>query len=436
MQEPKALVVTSSRTPKMTGASLLAALEVAEVNVRAIDVGKSMSMASSTTLRVVQVFSLELSERRLIQEIEEYQPDVVVAFDPKSSEVLGKIRAETENSFVLVSVVGQLSPNEQWGNTKSDRYLVCDDESAYELTKCGVTAELTWVTGYMGEIDFSLAGKKKRADMKTKFKLPQTVPAILVAVYGMGEQDIHDLILQLSLLGPKAVYLFDAGKDEDAASAVRRRVREVDLRAKLFGDTDDRAYLWRASDAVVAPTRSNTTARVLLVNTPWVGLGASSPDLRALMDRELAVHASTSVLVGPTLSEVVHKKTPRRGVGVDGAKVAAEAIYLLCRSKNEVLREDNDSVHVSKSKTEAPRQQVRKEEKRVASGLEDLGGSFNEGFSSSSSSMPGRQSDGETRESFGVDDDLEALKRRAATSKNVRINSELERLKNKLRSKK
>ena len=50
--------------------------------------------------------------------------------------------------------------------------------------------------------------------------------------------------------------------------------------------------------------------------------------------------------------------------------------------------------------------------------------------------MPGRQSDGETRESFGVDDDLEALKRRAATSKNVRINSELERLKNKLRSKK
>ena len=434
MQEPKTLVVTSSRTPNVTGATLLAALEVADVGVRAIDVGKSVAVASNATQRVVQAFSLELSERRLVQEIEEYRPDVVVAFDPKSCQLLGHIRAETEVPFVLVSVVGQLQPNALWGETTADRYLVCDDESAYALGKAGVDTDLVWVTGYLGEIDFSMAGKKKRLDMKAKFNLPKTVPAILVAVYGMDDKDIQDLILQLSLLGPKAVYLFDAGKDEDAASIVRRRVREVDLRAKLFGVTSDRAYLWRASDAVVAPTRAKTIARILMVNTPWVGLGPSSPGLRALMDRELAAHANTSVLVGPTLNDIVNKKTPRRGVGVDGAKVAAEAIYLLCRSKNEVLKEGN-SFGDSKEPAYKTKRESPQEGKRMASGLEDLGGSFNDDIPSSKRSYGDGHSSG-SGEGYGIENDLDALKKRAAASKNVRINSELERLKNKIRSKK
>ncbi|HWM87806.1 MAG TPA: hypothetical protein VNO33_18255, partial [Kofleriaceae bacterium] len=274
--DPSVLVVTSSGAPPAVVTPVLAALDAHGLTVRAIDVGRVGTRASGAAWRMLRAIVGELAERRLLRELAQNPPDVAIAFDPTSAAALAAVRDQADAPAPVVAVVPELEPQgEEWGAATADRYLTVDDHAAVALADGGVDGGRVLPVGPFCPLPYAQAGREARADLRARFKLPVGDPVVLVEVAGLGYDTTSQLALQLSLTGQRASYLFAAGDDADAATALRRQVPTLGLRAKLFGHTTDSPLLWRAADVVVARPRPSAVAKAMAVGARMV---AFAPD--------------------------------------------------------------------------------------------------------------------------------------------------------------
>ena len=375
---PRILVVTSARVPGDAVTPVLAALEAAGGEIRALDVGK---MSARATWRVWQTVVGELAERRLHQELAESPPDVALAFDPAAVKALAAARDEAQGGAPVVAVVPDLEPDASWGDTDADRYLAIDEEAAVALADAGVADDRIIPVGPLGERAFAEAAAEPRQLLRERFKLGGG-PIVLVQVAGLGGELASQLALQLSLIPGRPLFLFDAGGDTDAAQTLRSQVPTLDIRAKLFGTTRDAPRLWRAADVVIARPMAKTVARALILGARLVGLSPEGDDqlaaIEALEARKLARGAANPLLIASAIEPLLSQsaRTDDR-IAADGAETVADAAYLIAAQKEALLEEIHAarraerSARVDAATTAAETQQRRA---RAAGDLEDLGG--------------------------------------------------------------
>jgi UDP-N-acetylglucosamine:LPS N-acetylglucosamine transferase len=286
----------------------------------------------------------EFAERRLQRELRDHPPDVAIAFDPGSAAVLGAARDESPRPAPVVTVVPDLSPNTAWQGVDADRFLVIDDEAAVELADVGIPGERILPVGPLGEVRFAEAASSERAALRQRFKLPASEPIVLIEVEGLGHDTTSQLALQLSLLERRATYLFAAGSDIEAATALRRQVPTLDMRAKLFGATADAPHLWRCADVIVTRPRPRAIMRAMLVGAHIV---AFSPDdeqgreLAAAMEaRGLGASAGNVLLIASVLEPLLTAPARARPtVGIDGAAVIADVAWIVGSEREAVIDE-------------------------------------------------------------------------------------------------
>jgi UDP-N-acetylglucosamine:LPS N-acetylglucosamine transferase len=377
-EAPRALVVTSPGAPAGAVTPVLAAMDVAGLAVRAIDVGRVGSRSEGAVDRMLRALVGELAERRLVRELGANPPDVAVAFDPGSAQALSVARDEAARPSPVIAVITELEPAAAWAATDADRYLVVDDEAAVTLADHGVEGERILVVGPVCEHGFAAAGAEGRAAVRARFSLGDG-PMVLVEVAGLGYDTTSQLALQLSLAG-KALYLFDAGDDSDAATALRRQVPTLGMRAKLFGRTDDAPYFWRAADVVVGRPRPETAARVLAVGGRLVSLVPEDKRgealARALEARGLGATASSPLLVSSALEPLLAVR-PEARTGGDGAANVADVAWIVGAERGAVVDEarvaarqrTRERVDAAASAAEAAARS-----RAAAGGLEDLSG--------------------------------------------------------------
>lgn len=391
---PRALVVSSSGAEPGAVCALIAALEVAGVRVRALDVGRVGARSSGAVDRVLRAVVGELAERHLGRALVEEPPDVAVGFDPGTVSVLGAARDEAARPFPVVAVVPELSPGADWGGTDADRYLAVDDEAAVRLSDAGVAGERVVAVGPIAEAAFAAAAAEDRAAVRQRFKLPASGRVLLVEVAGLGYEQASQVALQLSLVGSDAVFLFDAGHDADAATALRQQVPTLDMKAKLFGATADAPLLWRAADVVVARPTPRAVARVLSLGSRMVATAAGEGGeerARALEDRQRARLAASPLLIGSALESLLSAAAPGTPSAVDGAGTAADAIWILGDERQSAVDERRSS---ASRQRQARVEQVAGAAERAAAraappgDLEDLGGGFAGDAGSSGGAAP------------------------------------------------
>ncbi len=337
------LLVSSSGAPPHAVVPVLAAAEAAGLRVRAIDLGGAGAPGSSVTDRVRRALLGEGAERRLRKELELSPPDVAVVFDPHSAQALTVARDEVANPAPVVAVVAELSPASDWAQTDADRFLALDDEAAVALADAGVEPDRILVCGAIGEVAFALAGQLDRAAARRKFNLSGQV--VLVEVAGLGAEETGQLALQLSLLDgqDRAMFLFDAAGDAEAAAVLRRSVPTLGLRAKLFGATSDSAALWRSADVVIARPTPRACARIALLGARLVALvNDSAPGLAAAASalelRKQALPARGLLLLTSALDSALRLGAPP-APSADGAAVCAEILRVLAADKRAVIDE-------------------------------------------------------------------------------------------------
>ena len=344
----KTLVVTSQGTPAGAALPVLAALEAAGHRVRAIDVGRVGTRYQSTVERVMKAISAEFAERRLSRELAANPPDVAIAFDPGATAALSELRRHSAKAVPVVAVLAELSPDPTWADVDADRYLTIDAEAAVTLADGGVSAERIMTIGPIAEFDFARAGKQKREVLRARFKLPLSEPVVLAHVAGLGPELTSQLALQLSLIDAPVTYLFAAGRDTDSAGALRRQAPTLSLRAKLFGETDDEALLWRAADVVIAVPSDRIAQRALVLNTKMIALLPEDAEgqrvVAGIEDRGLGTSAANALMISGSLEPLLtrpHKASAR--TGADGASNVADIATVVGRQSKAVVNEARQS---------------------------------------------------------------------------------------------
>jgi hypothetical protein len=340
----RVLVVTSAGSSGDAAMPVLAALEAAKHRVRAIDVGRVGASGGGAAWRVVKAISGELAERRLARELGASPPDVAVAFDPGSTMALLELRRHAPNPVAVLAVIGELSPDPVWGEVPADRFLAVDDEAAVALADAGVAEERVMTVGPLVEARFAAAGRSKREVLRARFGLPLSEPVILVEVEGLGHETTSQLALQLSLVGSDGVYLFAAGADVEAARALRASVPTLEMRAKLFGATDDAPLLWRCADVAVARPRLRAAMRTLAINTRMVAFlpedDAGERLARDLEARGMGARAQSALLVASAIEPLIARPhAPSARTGADGAASVADIIAIVGGQVGAILAE-------------------------------------------------------------------------------------------------
>lgn len=347
---PRALLVTSVGAPAAAVVPVLAALEAGGLQVRAIDAGRVGSRGDGLVEGVFRAIAGEFAERRLSRELRSNPPDAIVAFEPGSTQVLGVARDESSRPAVVVAVVAELDPDEAWGATDADRYLVYDDEAAVTLADHGIQSDRIMVIGPVAEHAFAAAGAEDRAGLRSRFKLASSEPVVMVEVAGLGDETVSQMALQLSLVERDCMYLFDAGSDSDAAMILRRQVPTLGLRAKLFGESQDRAHYWRCADVVVARPRAAAVARALAVGARLVALGPEGKEgerlARAVEARGLWATAASPLLVSSAIDELLGRG-PRSDdrIGADGARTVADIVWIAGGDRRGIINETRSVAH-------------------------------------------------------------------------------------------
>jgi hypothetical protein len=371
----RALALTSISSPGHAALPVIAALEASGMRVRAMDVGRLGSRAGSAAARVVKAIAGELAERRLARELSANPPDVAVGFDMGSVEALWDLRRHSPNPVAVIAVVADLDPDPGWSEVSADRYLAVDAQAAVALADAGVPEERVMTVGPIAEVAYAQAGQQKREVLRARFGLPLSSPVVLCEVAGLGYETTSQLALQLSLVGQPGIhYLFAAGDDAEAATALRRSAPTLEIKAKLFGDTDDAPLLWRCADAIVARPRTRAVHRALVINAKLVSFLPEDADgerLAAQLEaRGMGSSAGNALLVSSALEPLLttpHKPSSR--TGTDGAANVADIVWVVGKQAGDVVRETESSgpsAYGGGPTADA--------EPQAASGLEDLSG--------------------------------------------------------------
>ena len=327
---PRALIVSSDGAPGGAVISVMAALDAVGADLRAIDVGRVGARTASTFDKVVKAVVSDFAERRLKREWELYPPDVALGFDPASVEALVSASASALRGAPVLAVVLDASSAQRWTDVGADRYLAMDGATAAQLGLAGIPDDKVVVVGPALPANFAAAGRESREAHRKDFSLGGRI--VLVFVEGLGSDLASQLAFQLSMVNEAkapATYLFAAGADKAAATALRNQVPNLDMAAKLFGDTEDAPKLWRCADVLVAEPSCEMIGRAVAFNLRLVALpGGDAEGALALEKRGQAKIASSLSTVSNALESVWSLKAPA-GRSRDGAGNIADIAWTL-----------------------------------------------------------------------------------------------------------
>lgn len=380
MSEAVVLVVTSEGAPSSAVVPVLAAIEAAGMRVRAIDLGGVGGGGGGVADRVRRALLGEGAERRLRRELEISPPDAAVVFDPHSALALTVARDQVQNPAPVVAVVDDLEPGAAWAQTDADRFVAIDELAAVALADAGVEGDRILVVGAIGERAFADAGTQDRSALRGRFRLGGKTA--LVEVAGLGAEQTGQLALQLSLLdgNDQITFLFDAGRDVDAAAVLRRQVPALGLRGKLFGDTPDAPLLWRAADVIVARPRPEVVSRVQLVGGKLVALlddsiAGAAKAAAALESRKRSIAAKGLLLLSSAL-ESAFTGTPPPPTA-DGGDNIADIVAAVAGDKRGIIDERRVAAHAAtrdRVRAASAAAQAAAATTAMPGELEDLGG--------------------------------------------------------------
>ncbi|GAB4534130.1 MAG: hypothetical protein Tsb0020_49820 [Haliangiales bacterium] len=361
---------------------MLAALEASSLRVRAIDVGRAGARIEGALDKMLQLLAGEVAERRLLSELKLHPPDVMIAFDPATTAALGVVRDEGTHAAPVIAIVAELHPDVTWGATDADRYLTIDDEAAVELSEHGVAGERIIPVGPIAEWAFVDAAGSDRDSIRKQYRIDNAHPVVVVDVDGFGYERSSQVALQLSLVAKRATYLFDAGGDAEAASALRRQVPTLDIRAKLFGRTRDACRFWRCADIVVARPTPRSVARAMVLGAQMVAFVPEGRDgeqlAKDIESRGLGLTAASTLLLSSALEPLFGRSPSSQGrAGKDGAANVADIAWVVAEQRQAVLDERRTAARAStRARVEAAASaaEAAAQYSAAAGGLEDLSG--------------------------------------------------------------
>ncbi len=253
------------------------------------------------------IFALAAS--RLLAEVDDAAPDVVVSTYPGATEMLGRLRLAGRLTTPLAAAVTDLASLRWWAHAGADRHLLIHPESAAEVrVVAGPDAQAVGVHG-LTDPRFADPGDPARA--RTDLGLPASGSIVVVSGGGWAVGDLPGAVDAALAAGAGTVVVL-CGRREDVRIALGERY-QADPAVRVWGFTDEMPALLSAADVLVHSTAGLTVLEALTCGCRVISFGWGRGHIRAnnrayvrlglaavaADRRELAVALATALAAGP-----------------------------------------------------------------------------------------------------------------------------------------
>lgn len=258
--------------------------------------------------------------------------DVVIALDGASAH-----RAKELGAARVVALLPWLTLD--WDDALDvDLVLVAHEALAADVVSRGANAARVHACGPIAPEGWGPAAD--RAALRTAAR--PDAPWVIVRGAAI-EDDPAPALVQLSLVGPDVVWLFDVGGDPELARMLRRRVSGYGLDALMFADGPDALRAYQAADAVLGRVHGPEAIRAISVGAALVAMPPRESDLRVAHVLETAgivdfadAPATLAVTLDAALEKAALENARAASAKLDagaGAARAAELVTKLVRGE-------------------------------------------------------------------------------------------------------
>lgn len=229
------------------------------------------SQIPSTSLVQRQLNSIGLNG--LTQQLNSYQPDVVLCTFPTPAGVTSHLKLLQRTDVPLATLITDHAVHSQWIHAKTDRYFVGSHFVKAGLMRRGVAAESIAVSGIPVRSEFRVPMDK--GELRQRYGLSPDLPTVLVmgGAYGvMG--DIVDICEELLASSPPLQVIAVAGRNErmrgQLDAMLARQPADVQRRSRVFGFVHEVHEFMAVSDAMLTKAGGLTISEALAQQLPMV----------------------------------------------------------------------------------------------------------------------------------------------------------------------
>lgn len=254
-----------------------------------------------------------LGYSRMLQDVGQHNPKIMVHTFPMSVALAEKIRRKQDHHYLNVVIVTDFQAHRNWVNLDADLYLVATLEVKKQLVDWGVQAQKVHVTGIPVPDKFTHLASKKI--IRKNLGLNADLPTILVSAGALGMyRGYHDIFNSLKQLKQPVQVITVNGPEQF------HELRKVEgLVLKSYGFSSRFAELLAASDILVGKAGGLTMAEACAVGTPSVIFepipGQEEGNARYLSEQGAAIWARDARGLTEALNKLLQEPETRERMG-------------------------------------------------------------------------------------------------------------------------
>lgn len=226
-------------------------------------------IAYRTLVGPARRISNRLHCRKLVDFLEEYDPDVALNTHFLGSEVMADMRRRGKlKNTKLITVVPDYLMHSFWVDKETDYYCVAQNDSKEHLIKRGIPGEKIKVFGI--PVDRVCAKKKNRPELCKKLGILEGISTVLVTGGGYGVGPVRELVSELSRIEKKLQIIVVCGKNPALYEQMSRIAESSGVPIKVYGFIDNMDELMEVSDIMVAKSGGMTSSEAMAKDLPIV----------------------------------------------------------------------------------------------------------------------------------------------------------------------
>ncbi len=197
--------------------------------------------------------------KRLLEDIVQHQPDVIVSTHFLPPELLGRAKAKGLIPSKMITVITDFYPHTFWVNPGTDHYWVMADETKQDLARRGVPEGKITAGGIPILPTFKPTGRKQEILKKHGLEAHRFTILLTSGSFGLGPQEA--ILEELKAFQDKVQCFVVCANNAELKAILESKVYPFPV--KIFGFIDFMPDLMEASDLMVAKSGGSTTSEAL-----------------------------------------------------------------------------------------------------------------------------------------------------------------------------
>lgn len=234
--------------------------------------------------------------RKTFAEIENFQPDLIVAAEVGASEIAVIAKRKNLTAAKIVNVITDFEAEPIWVKPEIAAYSVADETVKTQLENWGAGTAKIYICGIPLNADF-LKIYDGRAT-KTRFDLDER-PIILLMGGGMGPTAMNEIAAEILKTGENLNVVALPGKDSKAKAALEKLINSETVSLRVVDWTNSVAPLMKAAKILATKPGGITLAEAAACGLPLVLFdaipGPETINAKKFAEAGAAVEAATPI---------------------------------------------------------------------------------------------------------------------------------------------